>query len=281
MSEPNYTEIKNTLVEVALKAGNVIKSKSGKVEFDDKKNGVDLVTEIDKAVEALVSTELREKYPNYQFMGEESYKPGDTLTDEPTFVVDPIDGTTNFIHFYPFSCIALGFAHHKKPVAGVVYNPFYDQMYTAVKGQGAYLNKEKLPLRPYGPLKLQGALAAIEWGAERSGHNFDVKTNTFTQLAREDGAFIHGFRSLGSAALNICSVAAGNVDCYWEGGCWAWDVCAGWIILEEAGGKMVSGNPGDWHPAVDSRAYLAVRGGEGQEQFVTDFWNNIEGTLEY
>lgn len=243
------------------------------------------MTEVDKAVEVMVSESLSKKYPNFEFMGEESYVPGKTvLTDAPTFIVDPIDGTTNFIHFYPSSCISLGFTLNKIPHVGVVYNPFQGLMYTGVKGQGSFLNGERLPLRPSSALKLQNALIGIEWGSERSGPNFKIKTETFTALAAEKeagGAFAHGFRSAGSAALNISSVATGALDCYWEGGCYAWDVCAGWVILSEAGGRIVGGNAGDWDIPVDSRIYFAVRGGEGQEQFIEEFWSHIKGKLEY
>lgn len=246
---------------------------------------VDLVTEIDKAVEVLVHDALTAAYPQYKFLGEESYIPGETiLTDEPTFILDPIDGTTNFIHNYPSFCISLGFALNKVPTVGVVYNPLTNQLYQGIKGKGSFLNGQQLPLVSSSrPLKLQSALLTIEWGSERSGHNFKVKTDTFKALASDTGAFAHGFRSAGSAALNLCSVASGYTDAYWEGGCWAWDVCAGWVILEEAGGIMVSGNKGNWSPAVDSRLYLGVRGAskENQKAFVEDFWNNIQGTLEY
>lgn len=92
---------------------------------------------------------------------------------------------------------------------------------------------------------------------------------------------VHSLRSLGSAALNLCAVAAGGIDVYWEGGCWAWDVCAGWVVLEESGGKVVGGNKDEWTPEVDGRRYLAVRGGDGQEELIKEFWNNIVGKLEY
>lgn len=89
---------------------------------------------------------------------------------------------------------------------------------------------------------------------------------------------VHSLRSMGSAALNLAAVAAGSVDVYWEGGCWAWDVVAGWCILVEAGGIMVGGNPGVWRPEVDDRVYLAVRGvgdGEGQKECVEKFWEVV------
>lgn len=159
----------------------------------------------------------------------------------------------------------------------------------------------RLPLRSPAPRLegLQTALVAVEWGNERSGHNWDVKTRTFQNLAGEKdrvgdggdgkgggvkGGMVHSLRSLGSAALNCCAVARGDLDAYWEGGCWAWDVAAGWVIVEESGGRVVGGNEGEWEVRVDGRRYLVVRGageGGGQEGFVREFWGMVGGRLEY
>lgn len=261
----------------------------------------DIVTETDKAVEAHVSSTLRSRYPDFSFMGEETYKPGQKLTDEPTFVVDPIDGTTNFVHGFPQACISLGFAVGRVPTIGVVYNPYLDTLYTAIKSKGAYQTvgkvwgldggqgrRSKLPLAK-NPQKLGGldtALVAVEWGSSRDDANYEIKTTVFKRLCAaksHGGAMVHSLRSLGSAALNLCAVAAGQVDMYWEGGCWAWDVCAGWTILSEAGGLMVSGNPGNWHPEIDERKYLAVRGApSGQREVVEEFWGVIgDANMDY
>lgn len=91
---------------------------------------------------------------------------------------------------------------------------------------------------------------------------------------------VHGLRSLGSAELNLCGVASGALDMYWENGCWAWDVCAGWVILEEAGGRMVGSHPGDWKPKLDQRRYFAVRGGERQESIIEEFWGHVKGRVQ-
>lgn len=218
-------------------------------------------------------------------MGEETYKPGDRLSAAPTFICDPIDGTTNFVHGHPYISISLGFAVDSKPVVGVVYNPFTKNMWTAIKGKGAYKNqKEKLPLSEPTPMKdLSTCLVAVEWGSYRAGNDFDVRANTFKKLCatkEEDGAMVHGLRSLGSAALNLCEVAQGSLDVYWEAGCWAWDVCAGWIILEEAGGIVVDANPGDWNPRIDSRRHLAVRAGQNNKAIVEEFWSKVVGKFE-
>lgn len=174
---------------------------------------------------------------------------------------------------------------------GVVFNPFTQTLYSAIRGRGAFLNrKTPLPLKGdhVEPLSgLSNALICVEWGSERSGQNWDTKIRTFDKLGRtkeNGGAMVRSMRSMGSAALNLCAVATGSVDLYWEGGCWAWDVCAGWVILTETGGIMVDGNPGNWKPSIDGRKYLAVRGspnGAGQKELVEEFWSQVQGRLEY
>ncbi|KAK9465511.1 hypothetical protein V1512DRAFT_265646 [Lipomyces arxii] len=276
----NYEEIHDYLIELALEAGAVLTANTGTSAYDDKANAVDLVTAIDASVESLIKSKLRAKYPAFDFIGEESEK--HALSDLPTFIIDPIDGTTNFIHAFPFSCISLGLAVNRKSVVGVVHNPHLNTTYSAIVNNGAYLNSTtRLPLTPATPLSLSSALIGIEWGTDRDGTNFKIKTDTFKSLASKQGAMVHGFRSLGSAAQNLCAVASGSLDAYWEGGCYAWDVCAGWIILQEAGGRMVDGNPGNWKPDLEERTYLAVRPGADSEKFITDFWSHIPGKMFY
>jgi myo-inositol-1(or 4)-monophosphatase len=252
---------------------------------------VDLVTETDRAVEDLISGTLRERYPDILFVGEETYTPDQKITDEPTFILDPIDGTTNFVHNFPYVCISLGLSVHRIPHVGIVYNPFTKTLYSAIKGHGAFLNETTpLPLRAPNPLALSDAQIAVEWGSDRSGNDLDVKASTFKNLAAADGGMVHSLRSLGSAALNLCNVAAGSMDAYWEAGCWAWDVCAGMCILAETGGVVVDANPGGWLAEMDQRRYFAIRGdaakksdegfSEGQKQFIEEFWKHVEGKFE-
>ncbi|KAF2007151.1 inositol monophosphatase [Amniculicola lignicola CBS 123094] len=286
MSNLDLQEIHDFMISIAKKAGEMIMSAKPTTEgAGSKVNSVDLVTETDRVVETLVSTSLRQKYPSFAFMGEETYKPGDRLTTEPTFIVDPIDGTTNFVHHNSSVCISLGLSISMIPTIGVIYNPFTSMLYTAIRSQGAYLNQtHKLPLTPPTPLgTLNNCLVAIEWGSDRSGNDFAVKSNTFAKLsaAKEDGgAMVAGLRTYGSAALNICLTASGGLDVYWEAGPWPWDVCAAWVVLKEAGGMMVDANPGNWEPRIDERRYMAVRGGEGQEEVVEEFWACVQGRFK-
>lgn len=288
LSSKELKEIETTLVDMLKnEIGPIIKSKAGTMfeSYVDKVNDVDLVTQVDQDVEAKIHGILREKFPGFKFIGEETYVKGETqISDEPTFILDPIDGTTNFIHGFPYSCTSLGLSENKKPVVGVVYNPHLDQMFHASACNGAYLNNAKINV-PKRKLTLQKSLIAMESGSERDDSgNFDIKAKTCKTFLSEKGASIHGVRSMGSAAMNMCYVASGMLDCYWEGGPWCWDVCAGICILNETGGICVGGNPGVWEIPLNGRCYLAVRSGaskDAQKQFIESFWKYVDGELVY
>lgn len=244
---------------------------------------------MDRQVEAFISERLLTRFPDYLFVGEETYKAGASdITDQPTFIVDPIDGTANFVHGLPESCVSIGLTVAKRPVVGVVYRPSrFDsefELWSAAKGHGAlYRTRElsqELPLFvPMPPLAgLKPACIGLEYCSDRSGPDFDLNIHVFTTLASSDaakgGRFVHALRFHGSAALTICRVAAGQQDAFWQCGCWAWDVAAAWCILSEAGGIMVDGHPDGWNPPVDNRRYLAIRPApsEGQRHFAQEFW---------
>lgn len=290
LSKEQLKEVETSLIQLAQKEiGPLIKSQSGtKFEsFEDKANNVDLVTVVDKKVENIVQEFLTKKYPDFAFVGEEGFIKGETkIGNKPTFIVDPIDGTTNFIHGYPYSCTSLGLSEGGKAVVGVVHNPHLNQTFHASKGNGAFLNDERIQVTPR-PLILQKSIIGLESGSERAespGSNFETKLRTTNNLLSEKGGFIHGSRSHGSTAMDLCYVATGLLDAYWEGGPWAWDVCAGWCIIEETGGIMVGANPGEWEIPLENRRYFAVRGGakkEEQNWFVESLWSHVEGRLSY
>ncbi|USP80033.1 Inositol monophosphatase 2 [Curvularia clavata] len=280
-------KIHDLLVEIAMDGGNIMLGAEYSVlaAAQTKNNTSDLVTEFDKQVENMVECRLREAYPHFGFLGEETFKHGTKLADTPTFVCDPIDGTLNFYKGVPNCAVSLALTLDKKPVVGVVYNPSRGDLYHAIKGQGAYLTKPatglevKLPIQPVSPPmpSLNSCLIAVEWGNQRSGDNWALRTSVHNQLLTskaEGGAMCKSIRSNGSAALDFCYVAQGIIDAFWEGGVWVWDVCAGWIILEEAGGIVASANPGDWNPTLEGRLYFAVRRAQPEEQkaVVEELW---------
>jgi len=303
-SASQLEDILNFTISLARKAGQLILEGSKEIlsspqGVNEKKNSVDLVTEWDLRVERLVQDDIRAKYPEFKFIGEESYSAGNEapITDEPTFCVDPIDGTTNFIHGFPFVCISLGFILNKKPTLGVIYNPFLDELYHGMIGRGSFLTRGqqtlRLPLTPPRPLKsLSDALLAVEWGSDRSLAVMEKKTESFMKLAGDsadisDGKMAHSIRSVGSAALNFAMVASGMLDIYWEIGCWPWDVCAGIVIAQEAG-SFVSGSSECPHDGavggaiLTGRKYIVVRaigGGDGvkqQVELVNTFYQTVK-----
>ncbi|CAK7564619.1 MAG: hypothetical protein SEPTF4163_002514 [Sporothrix epigloea] len=285
MAELDLREICTFVIDVAREAGGIIRSaKPTTSNTLSKKNTADIVTETDKAVEQHIHHRLQQRYAAFAFVGEESYKIGVEVTDEPTFIVDPIDGTSNFVHGFPAVCVSIGLVVKKRPVVGVVYNPIQEDLWSAVYGQGAFYSQHDGPRKALpivsAPLgELNTACIGIEWGSDREGPNFDLNLKVFTTLARSratGGHFVNSLRCLGSAAIAICLVAAGQQDAFWECGCWAWDVAAAWCILSEANGIMVDGHPGNWNPPIDNRRYLAVRPATGgQKEFVEKFWDII------
>ncbi|KAJ2921563.1 hypothetical protein H1R20_g15530, partial [Candolleomyces eurysporus] len=295
-----------------LEGSEAIQAAGGEGESNvgEKKNSVDLVTEYDVRVEQLVQSELRSKYPTFKFIGEESYSSGvrEPLTDEPTFCVDPIDGTTNFVHGFPFACISIGLIYQRRPTLGVIYNPFLDHLYSGMKGQGSHLTRgfnppRRLPLANPKPLPtLNQAVIGVEWGSDRCETTISAKSTSFSRLAGDPekgvagGRMAHSLRSMGSAALNYSMVAQGGLDIYWEIGCWPWDVCAGIVIAEEAGG-LVTGSHEAFEATKDTdqfgvvteeiltgRKYLVIRGigntpsetgREAQKRLIEDFYKTV------
>ncbi|EDP44752.1 hypothetical protein MGL_1234 [Malassezia globosa CBS 7966] len=273
--------------------------------FDEKKNTADLVTETDQNTEKLVCEAIKDKYPDHKFIGEETWAAGEhpTLTNEPTWIIDPIDGTTNFVKGFPFVCISIGFVYEGDPVIGVIYAPFLGYLCAAKKGHGAFmttpLHPERRPLPLVAPQPLPSfkqALIAFEWGSDRSAEVMEKKSRTYKRLVGdkqsgvEGGEMALGVRSMGSAALNFVHVAMGCLDAYWEIGCWAWDVCAGIVIAREAGCAVVGSKaqannaltqssfpPATTTPDVlTGRKYLVVRAiGDGNQESGVDAQKRI------
>lgn len=207
------------------------------------------MTETDQNTEKLVHEAIKARFPDHEFIGEESWAAGEQneITDAPTWIIDPIDGTTNFVKGFPFVCISIGLVYKSEPVLGVIFAPFLGQLYAARKGSGAFMTsplhpeRRSLPLTKPQPLSsFKQALVAFEWGSDRSKEVMERKTRSFERLTGDaaggvqGGEMALGVRSVGSAALNFAHVAAGCLDVYWEIGCWAWDVCAGMVIAQEA-----------------------------------------------
>ncbi|XP_047225477.1 inositol monophosphatase 1 [Girardinichthys multiradiatus] len=224
-------------VAVARKAGEVVRD----AVRDDRKvmtksSAVDLVTQTDQKVEQLIIQSVKEKFPEHRFIGEESVAAGESciLTDDPTWIIDPIDGTTNFVHTFPFVAISIGFSINKRVEVGVVYSCLEDKMFTARRGKGAFCNGE--PLQVSDQTDIHQSIIATEFGSSRDPEAVD---KIFCSLRNILNLPVHGVRGAGTAAINMCLVASGCVEAYYEIGIHVWDVAAGSLVVLEAGGVLM------------------------------------------
>lgn len=225
-------------IEAAREAGTFLKSSVGGVRQIERKFGQErnLVTEIDKQSEEIIISRIRNQYPDHDFLAEESG--GHDKKSDYRWIIDPLDGTLNFTHGVPIFCVSIGLEVKGEVVLGVVYDPNLDELFTAEKGRGAFLNQK--------PIRVSTTSTLIE-SLLVTGFPYTIKDNPdnavqhFVNFLMEAQAV----RRLGSAALDLCYVAAGRFDGFWEVALSPWDVAAGVLILQEAGGKFTDfhGNP--------------------------------------
>jgi len=198
------------------------------------KGSHDIVTEIDKKSEQYISKELLKAFPTHSILGEENI--GTTVNDQTyKWIIDPIDGTTNFAHGHTYYCISIGLEINGESQVGVVFAPALNELFYAAKGMGAFMNNKKISVSKTKTLD-QSLLAT---GFNPSAPNiFNENIKHFTHFHK----ISDGIRRCGAAALDLCYTAAGKVDAFWEKGLKPWDMAAGKIIVEEAGGQVTSLN---------------------------------------
>ncbi|XP_038247289.1 inositol monophosphatase 1 isoform X1 [Dermochelys coriacea] len=244
MADP-WQQCMDYAVTLARKAGEVIREAlKEEISIMIKSSPVDLVTVTDQKVEKMIISSIKEKYPSHSFIGEESVAAGEgsILTDNPTWIIDPIDGTTNFVHRFPFVAVSIGFVVNKKIEFGVVYSCVENKMYTGRKGKGAFCNGQKL--RVSGQEDITKSLLVTEMGSNCEPETLKLVLSNMERLLSIP---VHGIRAVGTAAVNMCLVATGGADAYYEMGIHCWDMAGAGIIITEAGGVLldVSGGPFD------------------------------------
>ncbi|XP_063614984.1 inositol monophosphatase 1-like isoform X4 [Penaeus indicus] len=236
MSEIDAKKCFDVALDLVKQAGKVVREAiKKKKNIETKSSAVDLVTESDKAVEKMLISGLSEAFPDHKFIGEESVSAGQkcVLTDEPTWIIDPIDGTMNFVHSFPYTCISVGLWVKKAALVGIVYNPVLEQMFTAIKGQGAFLNGEKISVS--GETELGKALVFSEMGTSLDPEKVNTVLTNITNLMPK----VHGCRAMGSSALHSAYVAMGAADVSYTFGVHCWDTAAGSLLVKEAGGIVI------------------------------------------
>lgn len=248
---------------IAREAGALLRDFYHRGVRTEYKGDVDLVTEADRASEALIGTRLRAAFPDYGIYGEEGTR--QSLDSEYRWYVDPLDGTTNFAHGFPAFCVILG-CERRRPglapdedgemVAGVIYDPLRDEMFSAARGKGATLatgNGKKVEPIHVSPAKLlQESLIATGFPSKKRHHSPNV------HFYQEFTLRSHGVRRAGSAGLDLAYVACGRLDGYWEFQLNPWDTSAGYLLVEEAGGRITHFDGSKF--TLDSREIFASNG---------------------
>lgn len=221
----------NFTIETARDAGRVLLEKFGRIESVTKKGDINLVTEADLASEALIVERIKSHFPRHAILAEEAGNAVVTGEDGGhKWIIDPLDGTTNYAHGYPCFCVTIALEHEGEVVLGVTYDPTRDELFTAEKGRGATLNGK--PIRVSRTDELGNALLV-------TGFPYDIKHRE--KFARHLTEFLltsRGVRRDGSAAIDLAYVACGRFDGFWEEGLNPWDVAAGKLLIEEAGGTV-------------------------------------------
>ncbi|XP_035491282.1 inositol monophosphatase 1 [Scophthalmus maximus] len=233
----DWTDCLNFGVSIAKEASEIVLSALQlQKEVKLKSSPADLVTETDQRVERILITAIKNRYPLHRFIGEESVAAGERveLTDAPTWIIDPIDGTVNFVHRFPFVAISIAFTVNKQTEFGVVYSCVEDKLFYAQRGRGAFLNGE--PLHASGQEDVSRCVVVTEIGAERDDLALSTMTSNIFRLLKLP---VHGVRALGTAAVDMCQVATGGADAYYHIGMHCWDIAASAIIVQEAGGVVM------------------------------------------
>lgn len=225
-------------IEVAIKAGQMVKAMRGGHVEARHKGRVDLVTEADIKSQELIAAELKAAWPEFSFIAEEGERA--IIESDYYWVVDPLDGTTNYSHGYPVYCVSIALMHQGDPIIGVVFDPNLDELFVGATGQNPTLNGSEIEVSKTSVL-VESLLA--------TGFPYDIGENPDRVLGIFNALTVRaqGIRRAGAAALDLCALACGRIDGFWESGLKPWDTAAAGFIAMSAGAKSsdFSGNPFD------------------------------------
>jgi myo-inositol-1(or 4)-monophosphatase len=254
----NFTAV---AINTASKAGTWVKSKLGDFKHIDEKISMhDLVTEVDKGAERMIRNLIHTHFPSHAFLGEEGVEPGPVASanaikqmhhEEYLWIVDPIDGTTNYIHGFPFFCISIALVHQGEIIVGVIYDPMKNELFVAEKGKGAYLSGK--PMKVSNETYLNQSLIASGLPGD-TNMALPINLKGIQRIAPQ----VRNIRIAGSAALHLAYVAAGRLSGFWEIGLNVWDLAAGVLLVKESGG-LVTDTKGEPY-SLHVRNVLATNG---------------------
>lgn len=252
----NRAPLRAALSEALDRAGRVLRRNYGKVRMKYK-GRADIVTRADIESQRAILDVLRRKLPSHDYRAEE--KGVKATGSDFVWVIDPLDGTTNYAHGYPAACVSIGLLYKEKPLLGGVYDPFRDERFTAEAGRGARMNGK--PMRVSKPSRLEEALLITGFPYDRA-----ERSRFYIEFYRDFMTRSHDVRRSGSAALDLAWIAAGRADGFWEFNLSPWDVSAGLLLVQEAGGTVTDFSGRPWK-GIDNlgRETLATNGRIHQE----------------
>lgn len=230
----DYKQYLDKAIELALAAGKVQLSyfRNPDLKSQTKLNNFDIVTEADKASEKIIIEGIRSAFPEHAILSEESGSDGRS-DSEWRWVIDPLDGTTNFNQGLPIFSVSIALQRNGETVVGVVYAPYLNEMFTAVKGEGSFMNGRRLKVNKNEDLSTMVVSTGMPYDRDR---NPDNNLDNISRVSLK----VRGIRRYGSAAVDLCYTAAGYFDAYWELNLHLWDIAAGALVLEEANGTTQS-----------------------------------------
>lgn len=247
MMQPTLNEV----IQLAKQAGKIIRDHYGGNNHIEHKGIIDLVTDVDRNTEAFLVNEITARFPEHKLVAEESGIHAGAADE--VWYIDPLDGTVNFAHGLPIFAVSLAYAHQGSVKLGVVYDPIRDECYYAERGRGAWLNGQRLHVADVRNLIESLLVTGFPYQMQDDRLN---NLNHFAYFSKHS----QGVRRLGSAALDLCYVAAGRLDGFWEVRINSWDIAAGAVIVEEAGGVVTNlyGEPDYLEPPCSVLAANAV-----------------------
>ncbi len=246
---PPVADLRLTAEAAARRAGELIRARWSQPRSVTNKGFRDLVTDTDLAAQQAVADLIRPRFPEHGFLAEEEDSDLPAAGGPVTWIIDPLDGTSNFSHEIPIFCVSVAAAVAGEIMAGAIYDPFRDELFSAAQGQGSRLNDR--PVSVTGRRNLTDTIIGFDWSRDR--YRRQAVLDSLGVLAHQ----VHTVRAIGSAALALAWVAAGRLDGYFNFSVAAWDVAAGAVLIREAGGRVTTADGTAWVPGTGYHDCLA------------------------
>lgn len=230
-------ELKRVALKAVKEGGAILVKYFGKIKSIDYKGEINLVTEADQRSEEVILSIIKDSYPNHRILAEETGESGNSSSFK--WIIDPLDGTTNYAHGYPCFCVSLAIEYEEEVLYGAVYDPVKDELFTAEKGKGAFINGKAIKTSSTKQLDQSLLCTGFPYDVRDDMDSNILNFRTFLMKAQ-------AVRRDGSAALDLCHTAAGRFDGFWEQKLFPWDVAAGGLLVTEAGGKLTNFTGGNF-----------------------------------